>query len=51
MLSTKCQFIWESGFSGKDFLEITQSETRIACGGQVCYQIRMKLAFFLENRT
>jgi hypothetical protein len=24
------------GFRGKDFLEIDQSETRIACGGHVC---------------
>jgi hypothetical protein len=30
------QFIWESGFRGEDFLEINQSETRIACGGYVC---------------
>jgi hypothetical protein len=27
-------FIWPSDFRGKDFLEIDQSETRIACGGQ-----------------
>jgi hypothetical protein len=25
-----------SGFRGEDFLEIDQSETRIACGGHVC---------------
>jgi hypothetical protein len=30
------QFIRESGFRGEDFLEINQSETRIACGGHVC---------------
>ena len=35
MLPTKFQFIWESGFR-EDFLEINQSETRIACGGHVC---------------
>jgi hypothetical protein len=35
MLPTKCRFIWESGFRG-DYLEINQSETRIACGGNVC---------------
>jgi hypothetical protein len=34
MLSTKFQFIWESSFRGEDFLEINQSETRIACGSQ-----------------
>jgi hypothetical protein len=27
-------FIWESGFRG-DFLEIRQSEKRVACGGHV----------------
>jgi hypothetical protein len=32
MLPTKFQFIWPSGFRGEDFLEINQSETRIACG-------------------
>jgi hypothetical protein len=29
-------FIWPNGFRGEDFLEINQSETRIACGGHVC---------------
>jgi hypothetical protein len=28
-------FIWPSGFREEDFLEIDQSETRIACGGNV----------------
>jgi hypothetical protein len=32
MLPTKLQFIWPSGVRGEDFLEINQSETRIACG-------------------
>jgi len=27
-------FIWRSGFKG-DFLEIIQSETKIACGGHL----------------
>jgi len=36
MLHTKFQFIWPNGFRGEDFLEIDQSETRIACGGHVC---------------
>jgi hypothetical protein len=36
MLPTKFQFIWDSGFRGKDFLEINQSEKRMACGGHVC---------------
>jgi hypothetical protein len=33
---TKLQFIWLSDFRGEDFLEIDQSETRIAYGGHVC---------------
>jgi hypothetical protein len=33
MLPTKFRFIWQSGFR-EDFLEINQSETRIAFGGQ-----------------
>ena len=42
MLSTKCRFIWPSGFRGGDSLEINQSETRIACGGHVCKRIETK---------
>jgi hypothetical protein len=42
MLPTKFQFIWPSGFRGEDFLEINQSETRIACGGHVCKLIGTK---------
>jgi hypothetical protein len=34
-LPTKFRFIWQSGFRGEDFLEIDQSEPRIASGGQV----------------
>jgi hypothetical protein len=34
MLPTKFRSIWPSGFREEDFLEINQSETRIACGGQ-----------------
>jgi hypothetical protein len=36
MLPIKFRFIWQSGFIREDFLEIDQSETRIACGGHVC---------------
>jgi hypothetical protein len=32
MFPTKFRFIWPSGFRD-NFLEINQSETRIACGG------------------
>ena len=28
--------IWPHGFRGEYFLEIDQSETKIACGGHVC---------------
>jgi hypothetical protein len=36
MLPTKFQFIWLSGFRVEDFLEIEQSETRIAYDSHVC---------------
>ena len=36
MLTTKFRFIWPSNFREKDFLEINQSETRIAYGGHIC---------------
>jgi hypothetical protein len=42
MLPTKFQFIWESSFRGEEFLEINQSETRMACGGHVCKRIGTK---------
>ena len=35
LLPTKCRFIWPSGFRGNNFLEIDQSETRIACNSHV----------------
>jgi hypothetical protein len=34
--SYQLSVIWPSSFRGEDFLEINQSETRIACGGHVC---------------
>jgi hypothetical protein len=37
-------------FQKKRFLEIDQSETRIACGGYVCTWIATKLALFIEDR-
>jgi hypothetical protein len=42
MLTTKFRSVWPSGFRGDDFLEINQSETRIAYGGHVCYRIGTK---------
>jgi hypothetical protein len=35
MLPTKFRSIWPSDFRGDDFLEIDQSEKKIACGGHV----------------
>jgi hypothetical protein len=36
-------------FQRKRFLEIDQSETRMACGGHVCKWIRTKLAVVIED--
>jgi hypothetical protein len=36
MLPTKFWFILLGSFRGEDFLDIDQSETRIACDGHVC---------------
>jgi hypothetical protein len=49
MLPTKFWVIWPSGFREEDFLEIDQSETRIACGGHVYQWIGTKCAFFIED--
>jgi hypothetical protein len=49
MLPTKFRFIWQSGFRGEDFLEINQSETKIACGSHVCKRIGTKWAIFIED--
>jgi hypothetical protein len=49
MLPTKVLFIWPSGFRGEEFLEINQSETRIACGGSVYQWIGTKCAIFIED--
>ena len=48
MLPTKFRFSWQSGFR-EDFLEINQSETRIAFGGHVCQRIGTKLAIFIKD--
>jgi hypothetical protein len=49
MLPTKFRFIWQSGFREEYFLEINQSETRIAFGGHVCQRIGTKLAIFIKD--
>jgi hypothetical protein len=51
MLPTKFLFIWQSSFRGEDFLEISQSETRIACGGYVCKRIRTYIYIYLYSHT
>jgi hypothetical protein len=35
MLPTQVWFIWPGCFNADDFLEIDQSETRIACGSHI----------------
>ena len=42
MFPTKFRFIWPSSFRGDNFLEINQSETRIAFGGHICQLIGAK---------
>ena len=49
MLPTKFRFIWPSDFQRRRFLEIDQSETRIACGSHVCKWIGTKWAIFIED--
>jgi hypothetical protein len=49
MLPTKFRFIWLSGSRGEDFLEINQSETKIAYGGHVCKRIGTKWAIFIDD--
>jgi hypothetical protein len=36
-------------FQRRKLFLIDQSETRIACGGHVCYRIERKCAFFIED--
>ena len=36
VLPAKFRFIWLLSFRGEDYLEIDQSERRIACGGHIC---------------
>jgi hypothetical protein len=49
MLPTKFRFIWLSGFREGDFLEINQSETRIAFGSHACQRIETKLAICIKT--
>jgi hypothetical protein len=51
MLPTKFRFIWLGSFRGEDFLDIDQSETRIACGGQLgqdCQHLTVFIVLYRE---
>ena len=43
MLPAKFGSIWPSSFRGEDFFNISQSETRIALGGHICWQKILKV--------
>jgi hypothetical protein len=49
MLPTKFRNHLAKWFQRRRFLEINQSETRIACGGHVCKWIGTKWALFIED--
>jgi hypothetical protein len=49
MLPSKFRFILAKRLQMRRFLEIDQSGTRIACGGNVCQRIGTKLAIFIED--
>jgi hypothetical protein len=39
MLPAKFGSIWPSSFRGEDFFNISQSETRLALGGHICWRL------------
>jgi hypothetical protein len=43
MLPAKFGSIWQNSFRGEDFFNISQSETRIALGGHICWRNGTKL--------
>ena len=43
MLPAKVGSIWPSSFRGEDFFNISQSETRIALGGHICWRNGTKM--------
>jgi hypothetical protein len=49
MLPTKFRFIWPNGFR-EEFKKISQSETRIICGGPVFFWVGTERKIFLEER-
>ena len=48
MLPAKFGSIWSSSFRGEDFFNISQSETRIALGGHICWRNGTKWRNFIE---
>jgi hypothetical protein len=46
MLPAKFGSIWPSSFRGEDFFNISQSETRIALGGHICWRNVQHLVWF-----
>ena len=51
MLPAKFGSIWPSSFRGEDFSNISQSETRIALGGHICWWNGTKWRNFIEDLT
>ena len=51
MLPAKFGSILPSSFRGEDVLNSSQSETRIALGGHICWWNGMKWRNFIENLT
>jgi hypothetical protein len=51
MLSAKFGSIWPSSFRGEDFFNISQSETRIALGGHICWRNGTKCVFGNNSKT
>jgi hypothetical protein len=49
MLPAKFGSIWPSSFRGEDFFYISQSETRIALGGHICWPNGTKRRNFIED--
>ena len=51
MLPAKFGSIWPSSFREEDFVNISQSETRIALGSHICWPNGMKQSNFIEDLT
>ena len=51
MLPAKFGSIWPSSFRGEDFFNISQSETRIALVGHICWRNGTKWRNFIEDQV